>query len=732
VVPLSTIDCRLSIVDMGNAPSGSRQARLGSSSNRDVTLGDGALIDNDLFHLFRRESLPNPEESSDEDSEPLRLSTYVYSCATTNHGGQNPSHLVCERPHIVNYGEVTLTLAEYLDIMTGDDRACGSCKRQACSHKRVLLTAMVDVVISVFDVPDFMSDAALRVEAGKDKADVGLWRESTWLEGERPMWWGHSVKDRLSVAGLLRLIVAGKLKDSLSMCRPGRKKGVKFDVRHGDRVVRCVSTVAPISSSHDRKNIDGEYAWVKDHISKFGEAIEQMHALVDGETADEEQWRYLPPFDCQKLDSVKNALDELDVDSLVQDMKRMDFRSWDRLNWSFASLFDCEEEKQLEGEEDRDAEVYEGGLMRLVFSYRQDSTMASTMAKEAGNKSREATSQLCDFLDLSNRTKFLWDGEQWRYLFGEEPYSSIIASFLSSGIYQTFSEGHCQRKQELSAESKLETCKIVIDDLVFESHWEVCFHAVREAWIPGGHGAFVLSLMNSKPWAPLGGKSNACFAKSVCGKYVIKQISDTELESFLKLAADYFTYIQARAAIKGTRLAKLFGVYTITIDQKRTHFLVTENILSGISIGGGASQNKGCIVYDLKGVWGRWRPAGTVEQNLVHFDEDLLHITKTDPIFLSEGDLISLRTILEDDVQFLAGANVMDYSLLCVIRNDENGKQMRIGIIDYLRDFSLDKKLESSFKKGLVGEEMTTVVEPVKYGKRFVDSLMGYFSGVPE
>ncbi len=52
---------------------------------------------------------------------------------------------------------------------------------------------------------------------------------------------------------------------------------------------------------------------------------------------------------------------------------------------------------------------------------------------------------------------------------------------------------------------------------------------------------------------------------------------------------------------------------------------------------------------------------------------------------------------------------------------------MRVGIIDYLRDFTVEKRLESHLKRGLVGEEMTTVVEPARYASRFVDSMMAYF-----
>ena len=56
------------------------------------------------------------------------------------------------------------------------------------------------------------------------------------------------------------------------------------------------------------------------------------------------------------------------------------------------------------------------------------------------------------------------------------------------------------------------------------------------------------------------------------------------------------------------------------------------------------------------------------------------------PLFVNMADKNSLYRVIKMDVTFLASHRMMDYSLLVGIV---------IGIIDYIRTFSWDKKLET-------------------------------------
>ena len=79
-------------------------------------------------------------------------------------------------------------------------------------------------------------------------------------------------------------------------------------------------------------------------------------------------------------------------------------------------------------------------------------------------------------------------------------------------------------------------------------------------------------------------------------------------------------------------------------------------------------------------------------------------------------------------------ADVMDYSLLVGI--DEEKKELVIGIIDYLRQYTWDKQLETWVKaSGILGgpkNESPTVISPIQYKKRFRKAMSKYFLTVPD
>lgn len=75
---------------------------------------------------------------------------------------------------------------------------------------------------------------------------------------------------------------------------------------------------------------------------------------------------------------------------------------------------------------------------------------------------------------------------------------------------------------------------------------------------------FVRSLSRCKKWGAQGGKSNVFFAKTLDDRFIIKQVTKTELESFIKFAPGYFKYL-SDAIVTGspTCLAKILGIYQV-------------------------------------------------------------------------------------------------------------------------------------------------------------------------
>jgi hypothetical protein len=85
---------------------------------------------------------------------------------------------------------------------------------------------------------------------------------------------------------------------------------------------------------------------------------------------------------------------------------------------------------------------------------------------------------------------------------------------------------------------------------------------------------------------------------------------------------------------------------------------------------------------------------------------------------------------IESDTEFLSSKFVMDYSLLCGL--DHVNNQIVVGIIDYIRTFTWDKKLETYFKTIGGQGKMPTIVSPEIYRTRFVSAIERYFLEVPD
>ncbi|XP_044947113.1 putative 1-phosphatidylinositol-3-phosphate 5-kinase FAB1C [Hordeum vulgare subsp. vulgare] len=243
---------------------------------------------------------------------------------------------------------------------------------------------------------------------------------------------------------------------------------------------------------------------------------------------------------------------------------------------------------------------------------------------------------------------------------------------------------------------------------------------------------YIRSLSRCKRWSADGGKSNVYFAKTMDERFIIKQVTKTELDSFVGFAPHYFRHLtQSLTSGSPTCLAKILGIYQVNIKglkggrEVKMDLMVMENIFFQKTIS---------RVYDLKGSVRSRYNSDTTSHNKVLLDSNLIEELHTKPIFLGHKAKRTLERAVWNDTSVLASLDVMDYSLLVGIDDEKN--ELVIGIIDFLRQYTWDKQLETWVKaSGILGgpkNETPTVISPVQYKKRFRKAMSRYFIAVPD
>jgi 1-phosphatidylinositol-3-phosphate 5-kinase len=93
----------------------------------------------------------------------------------------------------------------------------------------------------------------------------------------------------------------------------------------------------------------------------------------------------------------------------------------------------------------------------------------------------------------------------------------------------------------------------------FEKH----FAALRKKCCPKDID-YIRSLSRCKRWSAQGGKSNVYFARTLDERFIIKQVTKTELDSFVEFAPQYFKYLmESLTSGSPTCLAKIVGLYQV-------------------------------------------------------------------------------------------------------------------------------------------------------------------------
>ncbi|CAH1760165.1 1620_t:CDS:10 [Entrophospora sp. SA101] len=216
------------------------------------------------------------------------------------------------------------------------------------------------------------------------------------------------------------------------------------------------------------------------------------------------------------------------------------------------------------------------------------------------------------------------------------------------------------------------------------------------------------SLSRCTSWQATGGKSSSTFFKTSDDRLVIKQMVSSwriaEKDALLKFAPKYFEYMD-KAPNTPSVLAKIFGFYTIKIkDTKKNNIILKIDVLVMEHL---FFEKTITRRFDLKGIQER------------HIKEQ----QQKNDVTLWDGDWVE-EAIL-NDTQFLADANIMDYSLLVGV--DDEKKELIAGIVDFIGAYTFYKKLESKGKTIGRNAKEVTVLPPDQYKNRFRDSMEQYF-----
>ncbi|CAO2210060.1 unnamed protein product [Urochloa humidicola] len=253
------------------------------------------------------------------------------------------------------------------------------------------------------------------------------------------------------------------------------------------------------------------------------------------------------------------------------------------------------------------------------------------------------------------------------------------------------------------------------------------FYNLRKKCCPS-ELAYITCLSRCKKWDAQGGKSKAFFAKTVDDRFIIKQIKKTEFESSIKFAPDYFKHVyHSLDTGSQTCLAKILGIYQVKQirhgKEIRVDLMVMENILFGHNVS---------RTYDLKGAVFSRHVSDSNDHGTVYLDQNFVDDMRVSPIYIGGRTKHLLQRAIWNDTAFLTSINVMDYSLLVGV--DKQKHELVFGIIDYLRQYTWDKQLETLMKSSLVvpKNESPTVISPREYKKRFRKFMSKYFLTVPD
>lgn len=236
---------------------------------------------------------------------------------------------------------------------------------------------------------------------------------------------------------------------------------------------------------------------------------------------------------------------------------------------------------------------------------------------------------------------------------------------------------------------------------------------------------FIESMSRCLKFDSKGGKTKSLFLRTLDSRFIIKSLQEVELKAFSKFAPDYFNFM-SHTLFHGVPsvIAKMFGLFQVNIRNPNTgvdfsyYLLVMENLFY---------ERTPDRRFDLKGSMRNRKIESTGQADEVLLDENLVETIFESPLFVRETSRKLLQASIFNDTLWLCKQNVMDYSLMAGF--DDSSKEMVVGIIDCIRTYTWDKKLESWIKDR--GKNKPTITSPKDYRNRFRVSMMNYVLQAP-
>ena len=213
----------------------------------------------------------------------------------------------------------------------------------------------------------------------------------------------------------------------------------------------------------------------------------------------------------------------------------------------------------------------------------------------------------------------------------------------------------------------------------------------------------------------IGGRSNAFIFSTENDELIVKSITKKERYLLLDILDKYHERIRN---CPESRIVRILGMYKI--PSSKQSFIIMENTLK--------NRNK-AIVFDLKGSLND-RFAETEDYSkTVLKDQNLIAMNKK--IFLDMTRRDSVIKAISEDTRFFQELGIIDYSLLVAFYTESvdfdhryllrgnYGQIYSIGIIDFLQQYTLSKRIELAYKK-MKCKKNLSVSSPDQYAARLV------------
>ncbi|CEF63021.1 Phosphatidylinositol phosphate 5-kinase type III [Strongyloides ratti] len=331
-------------------------------------------------------------------------------------------------------------------------------------------------------------------------------------------------------------------------------------------------------------------------------------------------------------------------------------------------------------------------------------------------------------------------------------YGSIIAYTLASNEYKeeriklrhlkncmdtplSLKIPESQNKEEVSSRNNEVHHQKNHIDITFEDinasyfvnvYYAEHFQMLRKICFADGEDMFIRSLSSTTMWKPQGGKSGSDFYRTDDKRFVFKEMAKPEIDFFLTFAPKYFDYIYNSITEKKiTCLGKIYGVYRVCYKNKKTNSQYKMDILVMEYL----FYKKNIKQYwDLKGSLRNRKayPEKHHAKDQVLLDENFVNNLWNNQFYVHPHAKAALTQAIDNDSKFLSAQKIMDYSLLVGV--DSENDEVILGIVDYMRPYTIEKQIESAVKKAaLPGNQLPTIINPEDYRVRFMEAINNHY-----